>query len=341
MAPQGQDIFFNESGISQGRNFCNKLWNAARFREMSGPSGDCSSVEVILQRLNTAQMDGDDHAILARLVDVTASVDSLLANYEFSQATQAIYSFFWGDYCDWYLEVAKSRLQDAAAQPHVLAIQDFVIRQVLLLLHPFAPFITEELWHGRVYSAHGKDFIQNHAPTSAGALGKAFTAVNILIDTQAAVQMEEMRLFVSQARALKAQYGLQSQKAVCFVIQLVDDKASLLIQNQTKLLKLIGAEAITKALEDVEGPSTVTPWGTLTLCLDAAVDVSAERARLTKELARLEKAIIAGESKVNSPEFVAKAPAHILEGAKAQLLETQTKHQEVERLLSALPATVE
>ncbi len=340
MAPQGQDIFFNESGISQGRNFCNKLWNAARFREMSGPSGDCSSVEVILQRFNAAQMDGDDHAIVARLVDVTQAVDSLLANYEFSQATQAIYSFFWGDYCDWYLEVAKSRLQDAAAQPHVLAIQDLVIRQVLLLLHPFAPFITEELWHGRGYSAHEKDFIQNHAPMSAMALGKAFTAVNILIDTQAAVQMEEMRLFVSQARALKAQYGLQSQKAVRFVIQLVDDKASLLIQNQSKLLKLIGAEAIAQALEDAVGPSTVTPWGTLTLCLDAAVDVGAERARLTKELARLEKAIIAGESKVNSPEFVVKAPAHILEGAKAQLFDTQTKHQEVARLLNSLPATV-
>jgi valyl-tRNA synthetase len=337
MAPQGQDIFFNESGVAQGRNFCNKLWNAARFREMSGPLADNSSPQAILSRLNPSHMDGDDHAILAKLIEVTQSVEAFLANYEFSQATQALYSFFWGDYCDWYLEVAKSRFQDATHQPHLLAIQDFVIRQVLLLLHPFAPFITEELWHGRGYGVSALDFIQNHAPIRATDIEASLAKQGICVNGEAAKEIDELRVVVSQARALKAQYGLQSQKSVQFSLQIIPGKEQLLTANQSKLIKLIGAEAVALSEGEAIGPSAVSPWGTLTLLLNVAIDVEAERNRLSKELARLEKAVAVGSSKLQSPEFVSKAPPHIIEGARAQLLETQSKYNEVKRLIDALP----
>ncbi len=338
MAPQGQDILFNENGISLGRNFCNKLWNAARFREMSGPIEDNSSLELIANRLNASLMDADDHAILAALMKLTQAIETHLSCYEFSQATQALSTFFWGDYCDWYLEVLKTRLQNEAVKAHVLAVQDWVLRQFLLLLHPITPFITEELWQGRAYTKNLRDSIQRHSPVGVIELKALLKGNNIIVDEGAVEVMEAMRMIVSQARALKAQYGLQSQKTLSFSIQLIDGKELLFDNNKEKLMKLIGAESIELVVESATGPSMVSPWGTLTLLLGTAIDVDTERKRLTKELARLEKAVQAGESKLNSSEFVSKAPTHIIEGARAQLLETQTKHQEIKRLIESLPS---
>ena len=108
IAPQGQDIRFQEDRIEQGKNFCNKLWNACRFRQMSGPAGDNSSPGSILSRIVPAQFDADDHAILERLLSATREVDRFFGTFEFSAATQSLYGFFWNDFCDWYVEVSKS-----------------------------------------------------------------------------------------------------------------------------------------------------------------------------------------------------------------------------------------
>ena len=152
IAPQGQDIRFQEERIEGGKNFCNKLWNACRFRQMSGPAGDNGSLGAILSRLDGARFDADDHAILDRLVAVTRELESDFAQFEFSAAVQAMYGFFWNDFCDWYVEVSKSKLQEARTRDNCLALQDLVLRQTLLLLHPFIPFITEELWQLMGYS---------------------------------------------------------------------------------------------------------------------------------------------------------------------------------------------
>ena len=147
------------SRIEAGKNFCNKLWNASRFRQMSGPAGDNRSLGAILARLDPAKLDDDDHALLAALLDTMTVLEKSFAGFEFAAATQKLYGFFWNDFCDWYVEVAKARVQDPAAQSHALAMQDLVIRQFLLLFEPFAPFITEELWHLLGYGAEGS-FLQ-------------------------------------------------------------------------------------------------------------------------------------------------------------------------------------
>ena len=155
IAPQGQDIRFQEDRIESGKNFCNKLWNACRFREMNGEMGDNSSAAAILARIDATRFDADDHAILDRLLATTREVNHCFEAFEFSAAVQALYGFFWNDFCDWYVEVSKTKLQDAATKANCLAIQDLVLRQTLLLLHPFTPFITEELWHLLGYGAEG------------------------------------------------------------------------------------------------------------------------------------------------------------------------------------------
>jgi len=139
IAPQGQDIRFQEDRIESGKNFCNKLWNACRFRQMSGEAADNSSLSSIMARLVPAQFDADDHAILDRLFAVTREVDRCFYEFEFSAAAQALYGFFWNDFCDWYVEVSKSKLQSPVTKMNCLAIQDVVLRQTLLLLHPWWP----------------------------------------------------------------------------------------------------------------------------------------------------------------------------------------------------------
>ena len=202
-APQGQDIRFQEERIEGGKNFCNKLWNACRFRQMSGPAGDNSSPRAILARINPAKFDADDHAVLDRLLATTREVDRCFAAFEFSAATQALYGFFWNDFCDWYVEVSKSKLQSEDTRDNCLAIQDLVLRQTLLLLHPVIPFITEELWSLLGYSGSGGALIQDGVLENASHCATALGVLGAMPQRAEAATVERMKLFVSRARALK------------------------------------------------------------------------------------------------------------------------------------------
>ena len=146
-APLGQDILFDEKNVELGRNFCTKLWNAARFRQMQG--GEVEG------EIDPALLTSDDKWILLRLDAAIGEVSQALDEYRFSDAAQALYRFFWSEYCDWYLEASKASLNgdDAARKANTLAVIDFVLGHALRLFHPFLPFITEELWHGLGYTA--------------------------------------------------------------------------------------------------------------------------------------------------------------------------------------------
>src|SRR5438067_9482128 len=134
---------------------------------MSGEAGDNSSLASILARLEPPKFDGDDHAILDRMLATTREVERCFQEFEFSAAVQALYLFFWNDFCDWYVEVSKSKLQSADTKANCLAIQDLVLRQTLLLLHPFIPFITEELWSQLGYALPGGFIQQAHLDGAA------------------------------------------------------------------------------------------------------------------------------------------------------------------------------
>ena len=136
IAPKGQDIRFSEERIEQGRNFCNKLWNVCRFRQMADKAKDNSVIELILLRINQEAFNKDDHAILLRLSDTLDEVQKLYQEYEFNSVLHTIYHFFWTDFCDWYIEISKPRMTDSEEKETCLAVQDLCIRQILLLLHP-------------------------------------------------------------------------------------------------------------------------------------------------------------------------------------------------------------
>ena len=335
IAPLGQDVKFDEDRIEGGRNFCNKLWNASRFRQMSGEMRDNSSLDAIAARLQPALFDEDDHAILAALTDTMRVLEESFVGFEFAAATQKLYSFFWGDFCDWYVEVSKAKLQDPQRKANCLAIQDLVIREFLLLFEPFAPHITEELWHLLGYGAEGSYLQQTRLDTAAG-LTAALAAKGVTIDAAATAAVEQLKKVVQLARTLKADKAAAQRRDVKLVFVTTDASWSVLESASAKLTRMIGAAELTRTTTEPAMSATVTPLGTLYLDLGASVDAGAEKAKLAKELEKLNQHIAGTEARLANTAFTSKAPAAVLEGAKKQLADLQAKRAEVERLLKAL-----
>jgi valyl-tRNA synthetase len=331
IAPQGQDIRFQEERIEGGKNFCNKLWNACRFRQMSGEMADNSSLAMILARIAPPRFDADDHAILDRMLATTREVDRCFEEFEFSAAVQALYGFFWNDFCDWYVEVSKSKLQDPTTKANCLAIQDLVLRQTLLLLHPFTPFITEELWQLLGYGAAGT-FLMRDARLESPS---QFAHGGLRIDTAAAAVVGQLKAMVSQVRALKAEHGEASSKASVFVVEAGEAHWAVVEANLAKLQRMAGAATITRGQTAPNAPGTVTAFGTWSLVKQMQGDPAAERARLAKEIEAVAKHLAGTQARLANEAFVSKAPPAVLEGAKKQLADLQAKHAELQRLLAA------
>ncbi len=327
---------FDEDRIESGKNFCNKVWNACRFRQMSGPMADNSSLDAILTRVDAAKLDDDDHAILTALVDTMRTVERGFTDFEFAGATQRLYSFFWNDFCDWYVEVAKSRVQDPAAKDHALAVQDLVIREFLLMFEPFAPFITEELWSLLGYAPADKKFLQDTRIETADGLVAALAARGTQIDAAASGRVEKLKQFTTLARQLKADQTVAQKRDVKFLALAGDAEWTAIEKAVSKLTRLVGAAELVRTTAEVALPATVTPFGTLYLDTGIKVDPAAERTRLTKELGVINKHIAGTEARLNNEAFTSKAPPAVLEGALKQLADQQAKRDELTRLLRAL-----
>ncbi len=337
IAPQGQDIRFSEQRVSQGRNFCNKLWNACRFRQMSGKVWSKESLADLMARMDPQMADVQDHSILGRLSDTIRQVDDAYENYSFSGITQHIYGFFWNDFCDWYVEVSKGKVRDSEAGPTCLAIQDLILRQTLLLLHPFCPFITEELWHLLGFGKEG-EHIQDVAPMTADQFEDTLEGVGFQLDRGAVARVDEIRETVTILRSLKADYQLSSRKDVKLLVEestlSVDGEAREIFSVVESLGGFGDIETVGEAPDSA--PAVVTPIGTFHLDLSSSLDVDAEQERLGKELAKLDKAIEGARKRLANPAFTEKAPDHVVEGARQQLEETERKRAEIERLLASL-----
>lgn len=328
-APQGQDILFSEERVELGRNFCNKLWNACRFRQMSGDKADNSSIEAIAKRIDTVKLDANDYAILANLQKCSENVARDYESYQFNSITQGIYAFFWNDFCGWYLEVSKARMSDESAKATVLAVQDLCIRQTLLLLHPFMPFITEELWHSMGFGKEG-EFIQNQSPSYEDKLEN----LGVCIDENAAASVEKLKDFATKSRALKAQVKQASRKdSKLRVVCDCDASKKLLSANVDTLLRLIGAAEI-NIVDSFEGSAQITDLGTVYIDMSDSCANPDDIKRLKKELEKLQGVEKATAARLASESFVSKAPAKVIEGAKKQLQDCRAKIAEISRLLS-------
>ena len=335
IAPKGQDILFGDERIQVGRNFCNKLWNACRFRQLSGALHDNTSLAGMAARIQKGRFDEYDHWIVWRLVETVKQTESAFEKYEFNQLTQALYGFFWSDFCDWYLEVSKVKLEQPETSAHCLAIQDLVLRQILLMLHPIAPYITEELFH-RLGFVNEESLLQDCGVESPDELLDLLSGAGIEIDQPATAQVECLKEFVSRARALKSQYNLSNRRDVTLFFT-ADEENTVFIESHTAIIKrLVGAGALEVGADVSDAPGAVTALATVYLDLASTLDIEAERERLGKELVRIKRAVAAAKGRLGNEEFLKKAPAKIVAGARRQLLASEAKKDEIERLLAGL-----
>ena len=298
MAAQGRDIKLSENRVEGYRNFGTKLWNAVRFAEMNG----CKPVDGF-DPVHCEQTV--NRWIAGSLTDVTAKVVQALDTYRFNDAATALYQFTWGTFCDWYLEFSKPVLlgADGAAKDETRATCAWVLQQLVHLLHPIMPFITDELWQGELGPGQGS-LISAAWPTHLPA-----------VDPDATAEMEWVIRFIEAVRAVRAEMNVPAGAKIPGLLNNAGVTSQHRLKTHEDLIRRLAR------LETIVLDAPV-PAGSVQLVLDEAVivlplanviDVAAEKSRLARELEKTRAEIAKIDAKLGNEAFVAKAPEHIIE----------------------------
>jgi valyl-tRNA synthetase len=323
LAAQGRDIKLAEPRVEGYRNFATKLWNAARFAEMNG----CVWAEGFDPSANTLQVN---RWIVTELAERSEQVVRAVEEYKFNDAAGALYHFTWGTFCDWYLEFIKPVLAegDSAAQAETRATCAWVLGQTLHMLHPFMPFITEELW----------------ANLTAGKGGRLISAAWPEIpaaaqDDDASSEIGWLVYLISDIRTVRAEMNVPAAAKIPLVVK--DGSARTkerLSKHRTAIERLARIEGVT----ELSGPvpkgavSSVLDEATLILPLTGIVDLEAEKVRLAREIARADSEIGKIEKKLGNPGFLAKAPEEVVEENRERMDEYAAQKQKLSEALARL-----
>jgi valyl-tRNA synthetase len=304
IAPSGQDIRFDEKQIEEGRNFATKLWNVARLRQMHGPS----SAE---PKIDNRQLSIYAIEVLSRLNETIDAIDAAYRDYQFNAVAQRLYDFVWSDYCDWFVETAKTEIfsEDEAKKKCTLATMDFVLSAILRWIHPFMPHITEELWF---LLGFGKSSIQFAAPPQKIALDDV-TDVPGKRELVSAIYQT-----VQAGRNLRAESKQPSNKKIGFILRTEEKLISGQLPTLTRLLNAEEVRLDRKYQAPAGNPVAVTPLGEIFLAI-AAADSARERERLDKEMAKIENELRTAENKLRNKPFVDRAPAAVVDEHRKRL----------------------
>lgn len=321
METQGRDINLSDSRIQGYRNFATKLWNAARFCEMN----ECYSVkdfEVKSVKLEISKW------IMAKAKEASAEVTENLNNFRFSDAANAVYQFVWGTFCDWYIELIKPIFygENAAEIKEIRAVTAWILDRILIMLHPFMPFITEELWDN--LTARSGKLIHAAWPADENVNAADKNEIDRAID------------IISAIRSLRSSMNLPAgAKLHAYVKDAVAETLTAVERQKALICKLARLEEL-EALENREVTKdmvqTVSREAAILIPLKGVVDFEAERARLQKELETLNKNLEGYSRKLSNESFVAKAPAAVVAEEKRRQAEALENKAKVEEALARI-----
>jgi valyl-tRNA synthetase len=329
IAPTGADVKFDEAQIEEGRNFANKLWNAARFRGMQA-----EGTAITLGQWNAADLSVFCIDILAKLDRLQADYEAAFAEYNFNAAAQLLYDFFWGNYCDLFLEATKTDFTggtDSAKRAATLSVMDTVYGRYLQLLHPYMPHVTEELWSTMGYAQDGAFLTQTPLGTAPLLSGLDSAAV-----AQAQAKAAAVYETAGRIRNLKATCDLASKRDLDFILKPSGESPDGLIPA---LRFLAGAGTICVDAAYTKGrntPGTLTPLGEVSLPLDGVIDVEAVRTRLTRERDKAKSEIEKVDTKLASESFMSRAPEEIVAEHRQRRVDFLAQVGQLEEMLRNL-----
>ncbi len=319
LATTGRDIKFDLGRIEGYRNFCNKLWNAARYVLMNTEGKDCAT-----QDGGEVELSMADRWILSRLQSTEQQVADAIEGYRFDQVAKAIYEFTWNEYCDWYLELCKPVLNDdAASEAAKRGTRRTLVRvleALLRLAHPVMPFITEEIWQNvaPLANVRGETIMLQPYPAADPAL----------IDEAAVAEMAWVQQFILGVRRIKGEMNIAPGKPLPVLLQNASPRdRERLARNRHYLDFLARLASVTLLEAGEEAPESATALvGEMKLLIPMAglIDKAAELARLEKEIGRIEADVKRIEGKLANANFVERAPAAVVEKERGRLADQQS-----------------
>jgi valyl-tRNA synthetase len=342
MAAPGTDIVLSDDRLGGARNFANKIWNAARFLFVNLEKFEQGGVK--LEELASPEVRAKapyalagavplrDAWIFARLAATIEQVNDALANYRFHDGAQCVYQFFWGDFCDWYIEWVKPELQSGDAEIARVAWRNLfaVFEAALRVLHPVMPFLTEELWH--------------QLPQRAGAKSIALEPFPVVKDSWkndgALKEFGLIQEIIGAVRNIRAELKLDPKKKVAAELSVADGatRASLEANRDAmvRLGMLTDLSIGDKRLSQTGGAVRSSAQFDLRIEYTEVVDAGAERAKITKELEGLSKAIASKEKQLGDETFRSRAPEKIIRGLEATLAEQRIEMEKLKERLEQL-----
>ena len=303
MAPQGLDVLFSPKGLEVGRNFINKLWNASRFVLMN-------IEDDLTDDLPDKNLKLPELWILNRLQFAISRVNKYLDNFNFNEAAKVIYEFTWSDYCDWYIEISKTSFykNEESYTNTVKIVSKYVLKKIIILLHPYAPFVTEEIW-SKIKKQSDSDLIVTNWPI----IDKKW--INKSLENE----MKILKNLISSVRTIRSQMNVPPNRLCNMVVQCNNQQKSILNSHSLiikSLAKIDNIDMTEDAKKPAQAATAIVDNMEIFIPLDGIIDLDVEKSRLQKRINELNMHLVTVNNKLENKDFLKRAPEDVILGEK-------------------------
>jgi valyl-tRNA synthetase len=330
LAPLGQDVLYSNEKCEIGRNFANKIWNAGRFLMMNAGEGGAAppAPEPV-----DAHADLADRWILSRYHSTAAALNAALGRFEINVASKLLYDFVWHDFCDWYVEMVKGRLygdEPGEVRSAVLGRAIMIFEETMKLLHPFMPFLTEELWQSLRPRGRGESIMVSAFPAGDAAW----------VDASAEEEMTFVQECINSIRNIRGELAVPPAREISLLLRFDEPRASAVVMKYERyfrrLARVSGIGEHRSPAKPPHSAGAVVRGGEIFVPLEGIIDLAAERSRIEKELARVTGMYENTRTKLQNGSFVERAPAKIVEQEKGKLESFRSTMEKLRASLESL-----
>ncbi|RKZ01145.1 MAG: valine--tRNA ligase, partial [Candidatus Hydrothermota bacterium] len=320
ITPEGRDILFSEKKMELGRNFANKIWNASRFLLLNAEGTEKGELP--------DELELEDKWILQGLDDTISNVLKYMESFDFNSAAWELYDFFWHEFCDWYLESIKPRIKELSDRRKALNVAFYVLEKYLRLLHPFMPFITEEIWQNLPNKKGDALIIADYPEPQGFSYGDDRHRFDLL------------RELISELRDVRASFNVPKGEKISLYLKGDSKEVGNLVLSKSQLLGFLAGVEEVKVQADPPGGSAaiIVENHEFYVPLGGLIDVGKELARIQRELAELKSLIEKTQKKLENPSFLQKAPPEVVQKEKEKLEKFREKARKLELSAGRLSA---